>query len=266
MRRLHIALIALGVAALGIWLCPSVPSRTAIDPHKLLDRVLSSTERIPYRAKREYTASYYGKTVRKVATVDTATRQTAVISSLIKRNYEPLVEGQDRIAGRETWVLRLKPKLKHRPWKQLWIDKKTFHVLASRDWNYRNEIKRSMKTVSSPHILSSTYILSLSNDADIVEARILRQAQDASGWVQDVPGIRPARLPKYLPPGFVRVGAGSTELHYSDGLNTISIFTSVGKQPSGVRDSGQGLVLTTRRCVVIADLPPAELRKIACSL
>jgi len=66
------------------------------------------------------------------------------ITALLKKNYTPQIEGQDTISGRPAYMLRLKPDVKHRPWKQLWVDEKTYAILAIRDWTAQNRIKRSI--------------------------------------------------------------------------------------------------------------------------
>ena len=57
----------------------------------------------------------------------------------------PLVEGDDIIAGRQAWVLRLNPRQKPCPWLQLWVDKRTNEVLAFREWSGEDEMIRAVR-------------------------------------------------------------------------------------------------------------------------
>ncbi|MHB9038123.1 MAG: sigma-E factor regulatory protein RseB domain-containing protein [Armatimonadota bacterium] len=148
MSRLRILFIALGVLALGLLIYPQPPR---VDGDRLFRRTLRAEQSLSYEAVQKHTSVFYGKEIRSTIKVRHDGRKRSVgdsLNALILRNHIPLVEGHDRIAGRDTWVLRLKPKAKHRPWKQLWVDKKTFVILASRDWTAGNTLKRSMKTIS----------------------------------------------------------------------------------------------------------------------
>ena len=254
------------IVGLGVLLCPATPNKERIDPRILLDKTLASEYRVKYRAKVKHTAIFNGKTTSFTSAstnmLDANSRETAAkLSYLIKRNYEPLVEGEDVIAERKAWTLRLKPKEKNHPWKQLWVDKKNYHVLASRDWSGRNNLKRSMKT------LSITYQGAL---PDIQNPRYTISFKD--------------NHPRYIPKGYILWSAGlfngNTYLSYTDGLNTIGILIgshlivndAKWKQlvNKGLQDSGQVLVLCknsrSKQVIISADLPAKELEKIANSL
>lgn len=290
-QRLTGILIAFAVVSLGILLCPNPPQKDHINPHFLLNKTLASECKIKYKAKTQHTALYNGKTIRFTAIsdmrdsglgiiihpktsgnrLDTKNRETAaILNTLIKRNYKPLVEGEDTIAGRITWTLRLKPKHKNYPWKQLWIDKKTYHVLASRDWSCRNNMKRSMKTLSIAY-------------KDVLPPYMSpRHQRNPKKHLTADKRFKGNHYPKYTPAGFTiwDIGLqnefGDTHLSFTDGLNTISIIvgshifddkkwnTQVKK---GLQDCSQALVLCKnshdKRIIVIADLPKRELEKIA---
>ena len=256
-------LIVAAIVGLGVLLCPYPPNKDRIDPLVLLDKALASEYRVKYKAKVKHTAIYNGRTTSFTSSstnkLDAENRETAAkLSYLIKRNYEPLVEGEDIIAGREAWTLRLKPKEKNHPWKQLWVDKKNYHVLASRDWSGRNNLKRSMETLSInyqgmlPEIKNQRYIISSKGN-----------------------------YPRYIPKGYIlwsnSLFNGATYLTYTDGLNTIGIL--FGSQivadeskwnqlvKKGLQDSSQMLVLcknsSGKQVIISADLPAEELKKIA---
>lgn len=292
-------LIFLVVIGLGILVCPNPPTKDRVDPFVLIEKALASESSIRYKAKTKHTAVYNGKTVNFTFVsditdsgsgvtigdktfgirMDDKNRQTvAVLNALIKQNFEPLVEGEDIIAGRPVWTLRLKPKQKIYPWKQLWIDKKTYHVIASRDWNCSNNIKRSMRTLSITHkdVISDNNLPQYASP----KAHSLKAMAAFKRKFGEI-----SSNPRYIPTGFILWDIdiynefGDTCLSYTDGLNTISII--VGSHifndnkwnrlvKLGMQNSGQASVLCKntagKRIIVIADLPENELQKIAASL
>lgn len=142
MGKLKWVIVAVAIVCVGFAICPTTPSKRQVDPRGLLEMVLEHGQSVNYRAVQVRTSLLSGKKVTSTVRVCRTD-----VAWLIKRNCTPLVEGEDKIADRDTWVLRLKPKNKYAPWKQLWVDKKTFVILAYRDWSNK-KIKRSMKTVS----------------------------------------------------------------------------------------------------------------------
>ena len=176
---------------------------------------------------------------------------------MVKANYRLLLSGEDQIAGRDVYTLSLMPKQRNFPWKQLWVDKKTFYVVASRDWSSQNKIKRSSRTLKT-----------------------LNSPKGDSFYGCSVPGhVTLKTSPKsslYVPKGFVLLGieANADDMHYdfSDGLNSITVFITFNSKPhkTEVSDSGQALVYTKysggKKVIVVADLPVEELSKIANSI
>jgi negative regulator of sigma E activity len=252
MTRIRILLIIAAVTAIGIIVCPKPPSA---DGNYILRRVLKAENETAYNAVQEKMCVMYGKEIRSKNTQrHIAYWNNPELEKLILKNYKPLVEGKDRIAERDCWVVRLKPKAKQMPWKQIWVDKKTFIVLASRDWTAYNSIKRSMKTIS----------ISFGQKKSTVES------------TQSVKKLKVSKIarPKYMPVGFKLIDAASDTLTYSDGLYTINVCRSV---PSNVkcRDNsafswGQGLIYSIvrngDRVVVIGDLTDKEIKRIADSI
>jgi len=184
----------------------------------------------------------------------------------VKANYRPTIDGSDVVAGRQTWALRLQRRVGRRsyPWKQLWVDKETGVILASRDWSGRNVMKSSMETLS----------IRYAGRASSAHALAQRVGAARTGY----PAGRDILLPRYVPRGFRLFGAwhdaGSGRAHivYGDGLYVLSVFESVSDGPAAdgrVCDWGQGLVLSTRsgrvRITVMGDLPVTEIRKVAAS-
>ena len=237
-NRLPIAFAAL--LLLGALVCPKPPGPSRIDPHRCFEHA--------FRAE---------------AGPDSATSRR--MRELIERNYTFSISGEDVVAGRKAWVLGIRPKIKQRPWRQLWIDRKTFQILALRDWSHAGKLKRSAK---SPAVRP-----------ELVEG--LGAASDK----QSAAKARCGRVlaPGYVPPGFelaeVRASAEHewSRIVYSDGLYAISLFQRFPdrlswehKHAIAVYDWGGGLLLSTfcagRQVAVLADLPRHELERIAASI
>jgi len=104
---------------LGYALCPVAPRRHEADPDAVFRRACDTMSISPSEAAR------------------------------ILNGHTLLIEGRDSIAGRPCWVLRMKPDVKGRPWKQLWIDTASNQVLAMRRWTGCNELASSLKTPTS---------------------------------------------------------------------------------------------------------------------
>ena len=65
--------------------------------------------------------------------------QIDYIKQELSENAAPVLHGQSSIAGRPTWVMRLKPSHKKYPWIQLWIDKKNSEIVAWKIWERRGK-------------------------------------------------------------------------------------------------------------------------------
>jgi hypothetical protein len=227
----RLALAAAVILVLGLLFSPHKPSARQVNPRQLLADVLRG---------------YQG---------DEKTKK------LVLRNYTPLVEGEERMAGRDAWLLRLKPRVKHRPWRQVWIDKKLLSILAVRDWSHENRIRRLVKLDRAPAAYAGA-VCQLPPSSD----------------------LRNAKLPGYIPSGFevADVGAWSNApsdkyVVYSDGLFNISLFyrfsSRQGREQEerlNVFDCGKALAvavpLATGSVTVVADLPKEELLRIARSI
>jgi negative regulator of sigma E activity len=262
MSKLRIAFVTASVLALGLMICPRSPR---VDADRLLRNVLLAQHNLNYEATQKHVSMFYGKEIH--STIDISHESGSAsedrrLERLILRNYVPLIEGRDRIAGRDTWVLRLKPRVKHRPWKQLWVDKKTCAIMASRDWSAANSLKRSMRTISI-RFDRSRGERSLSYTAVSPKSQSILSTLHAPT--------------QHLPAGFgltsfesSRSGQ-SSHWTYCDGLYSISVFMNQPGSPGGVIDEpldwGQGLVYTARRrgweIAVVADLQPDEIKRIA---
>jgi hypothetical protein len=50
----------------------------------------------------------------------------------------PILEGSDRIAGRDAWAIRLRPPVRKYPWIEVWVDKRTSTIVAWKEWGRRH--------------------------------------------------------------------------------------------------------------------------------
>jgi len=202
-------------------------------------------------------------------------KEQAVYAELIRNNYNPMVEGEDKIAGRKVWTLFLKPKYRSEPWREMWVDEKTYAVLAWRDWGAQKTMNLSMKTLS----ISKCRVNNDPADcpAPTVAGAVvnLTSASKALGW--KVPE------PSYIPMGFKMIGVlvdkerNLAQLDYSDGLFTLSIFVTHSRQLPPYfppldkpRNWGQGLMASFRTsngfAAVVADLFASDITTIGRSL
>lgn len=237
---------AVGAIALMALAAPGRPPESVIDPKILLKRVI-----------RANTSDVLPKEDGIVSVFSADTRKRL---SLLMSNYVPLVEGSESICGRPAWVLRLKPRLKRRPWRQLWVDKRDFSVLAMREWSHRNTIRRSLIIGRCPD-----------PDADPVKTKPQRN-------------VAPEVLivPSYVPAGFslsdvrLLVGKGITQVVYSDGMFSVSVFCRpesvppAGPAAIGLYACGHATAVAVcsrrMRVDIIGDLPDEELLRMARSL
>lgn len=277
MRAIHIIAIILAFIGAGFLLCPRNPGVDQVDPEVLLDNTIKAERSVSYTADQIYEAVYLGEPHRqRVNAVHPHNGRVSVSDKdygLIRSNYVPLVEGEDKVAGREAWTLRLMPNRdkypwrKHAPWKQLWVDKKTNVVLASREWTSANTIKRSMRTESI------AYTNQLPDIPVVMASASRKHAAHNDSKMESI-------KPRYIPGGFCLVnarcvGRSGCRFTYSDGLYCINIIGEINpsirsKSETSIRDCGQCLIysrdLTGHSVIVTADLPSGEFEKLINSI
>ncbi|MGQ9523225.1 MAG: sigma-E factor regulatory protein RseB domain-containing protein [Armatimonadota bacterium] len=234
--------------------------------------------------------------------VATPTPEAADSIDLVFRNYSVTVVGTESTAGRKALAVRISPKRPPGPSRRLWIDSRTKLILRSENYASDGSLKTASKVVSitfMPELSQEQFRVprgwqvqgpSASGQSRWTVAELSRQL-----------GI-PVSEPRYLPPGFVldgmylvrmgRMGREAAHIRYVDGLNSLSVFQHAGGPGRGPRAGGQGgrrwrggrnaateevqelgsvgrLIRVPRPgriCVVVADLPEAELQKVADSL
>lgn len=220
--------------------------------------------------------------------------------TLLLRNYQPRIEGSEKVAGRDCHIIRLVPRHKGNPAKSLWVDKSTFLALKTK--RYRSDGKLAVLTEYSDIDFSSKPAASsfaVPKGWKTVRTPGVTAASSLAG-VQKHAGFAPVK-PGYVPKGYSLEGyfTGSMQggcpaggLRYSNGLNTLSVFQwraqgmgrgfgGTGRGRRGGRGEGAGrgaavaagpnvnLVRTTVggiSIVIVGDIAEAELRKMADSI
>jgi outer membrane lipoprotein-sorting protein len=226
----------------------------------------------------------------RTATVETVHRSPATVD-LVLKNYRAELSGQERLLGRQTDVITLKPQQRSGPTRKLWIDRATGVVLRTEQYN------SSGKLVSRSFYSSVDWKASPPDSLFTVPEgwrQVVAPVQTERHWEKEDLSRRlgfTIREPGYVPPGFVLDGfhlvvrpnaQPSAHIRYVDGLNSISIFEH-RCPPGGGRGfqwgrrmgrrgncefftSNEGNVLVKEvggiRFIVVGDLPENELQKV----
>lgn len=245
------------------------PTGSESQSRLILARAVKAEIAIRHASVRRYTSMLHGRARNRSRRV-VGPRDDGIgaqAARALRANIEPLLEGEDVIAGREAWTVRLKPP-KGYGWKQIWVEKGTGLVLAWREWTGDDRLKRTMKTESvsfgrqtAARAAAGTNLLASS----MITGKSPRIAA----------GLRRARL---IPRGFELVSvevdkyAGDVHYVYSDGLLALSLFVLGGQRTveDGLREWDQGLAFARRRpwgqVIVVGDVPAWEAEKIADSV
>lgn len=230
----------------------------------------------------------------RTATVETVHRSPATVE-LVLKNYQAQLAGQERLLGRQTDVIVLKPRHGAGPSRKLWIDRATGVVLRMEQYNSSgNLVSRSVYlsvdwTANPPDHLFTVPEGWKRVDAPVQTERHWKK-EELSRYMDLT-----VREPGYVPPGFVLDGfhlvirpnaQPSAHIRYVDGLNSISVFEH--RCPPGrgrgfqwgrrmgrrgnceFFTSQEGNVLVKEvggiRFIVVGDLPEGELQKVIDSI
>ncbi|MCB4757517.1 MAG: outer membrane lipoprotein-sorting protein [Elusimicrobia bacterium] len=154
---------------------------------------------------------------------------------LIAENYDLNLKPGENIAGRNTWVLDVKPKAKGKPYRTLWIDQDQYLILKSREYNPDGTltIESAFEKIDFPagldagafnfRVPAGTHVQDHEFSPDFLSLEELKES-----------GAHFPRMPEHLPAGFVFESADFfnvkskevSHLRYTDGLNVISLFES----------------------------------------
>lgn len=170
---------------------------------------------------------------------------------LLLTNYELSVATAEKVAGRPTWLLTLKPKIDGKAWQTMALDQETRIVLRVKRYRPRRFSARQASFTS------------FEPNKPQDEAMFRIQAATASAAASLAPDFmtleqlaketgRTSRLPQTLPAGFVFESAdalkagGSRVAHarYTDGLTVLSVFETgrpVRLPKSGLAAAGPGI-------------------------
>ena len=148
-------------------------------------------------------------------------------------NYELLSSTGEKVAGRPTWRLTMKPKMDGKSWVTLWIDQDTKVVLRNRRYLPHRRFASVAQFLSfEPRKKLDAALFEIDeSSATTTEARGLSPEFLTLEQLNQATGDR-SRLPPNLPGGFVFESAdvfpvGKSKVRharYTDGLTVISIF------------------------------------------
>jgi sigma-E factor negative regulatory protein RseB len=179
--------------------------------------------------------------------------------------YLMAVVGRDRVAGHEALVLDARPRDAARYGYRLWIEPQSGMLLGS--------------TLIGPNGLAVEQIMfvELALQAPAAAAEPVAEPASVAAAATSVPGPDAAWTVADLPEGFRLVGRtadtapGAQHLLYSDGLASVSVYVEPrGTAPTGSHRRGAlsvyGRALDAHQVVVVGDVPPATVERIAKSV
>jgi len=204
-------------------------------------------------------------------------------TALLLANFEVRCVRMDAIAGRRAYVVEIAAA--DRPSKRLWIDRENHTILRTDDYSASGDKRSSteMDDVSfGAKIDPNTFALPSPKRVQYV---MMCKSGESADLFRDL-GFRVTK-PTYLPKGYrlegyhllystCGCGHRSAQLTYSDGLNVISVFqtprmisccktmggAACDDQNCGIATQGQ-VTRSGRTVVVVGDLTPSDVRKIA---
>lgn len=227
------------------------------------------------------TYTYLPKDNRLLVTEMSRVLSDADRTELLLSNFRMRCARMDAVAGRKAYVVELASSEPNRPWKKLWIDCKNQTILRTDDYSASGEKRGSteMDSVSfGERISPKTFALPSGKS---VKYFMLCESGDPADTLMGL-----VAMPTYIPSGYRLEGYHvlfstcgcshrSSQLTYTDGLNMFSVFqaprmvscckTDGGKcddQNCGIATQGQ-VTRGDREIVVVGDLLPKEIRKIA---
>lgn len=175
-----------------------------------------------------------GKTVRG----DAARSYDKVLSpekerELLMANYELSVSTGEKVAGRPTLKLTLKPRIARKSWQAFWLDQETRIVLRSKRYLPRRPFaSQSQFTSFEPGKPTDASLFELeSSTRAVIASRTLEPDFMTLEQLHQVTGTK-EEIPARLTGGFVFESADSfhvgkrrvTHARYTDGLTVVSLF------------------------------------------
>lgn len=160
--------------------------------------------------------------------------------ALVRENYTASLEGETGIAGREAQQILLRSRHPGNPWKRLWIDKETYLMLGSEDYDSHDRRLRSTRFVKLA--LDTQPESDFHPTPELLKRITPRMSWDPAADEAPQSAERISRqvgfallLPAFVPPGYHLLGSFAVPCEcgrgdeavrskYTDGLNTISVF------------------------------------------
>ncbi|MFN3650448.1 MAG: sigma-E factor regulatory protein RseB domain-containing protein [Armatimonadota bacterium] len=156
-------------------------------------------------------------------------------------NYEATKAGEERVAGRPAVVVELRPHSESSRWKRVWVDPKTWVILASEDYGAADQVLRSTRFTRVEYLSPSQ--LPAESEFRPSDAMLRKYASAQAGdtsarftpeQLSRIVGFE-IRQPTWLPAGYTLEGAyqipcacgrrhQAARLEYTDGLNHITLF------------------------------------------
>ncbi len=254
------------------------------DKNAVYERLVSLTgearEVIRSRGKVKY---YFPE---KKSVLVEKSRVEELISTYLPRPTQPIsdfynfeIVGQDRIAGRDAWIVNISPKDKYRYGYQVWVDKQSKLLLKS-------ELK------NQPGVILEQIIFTRLDVLDDIDGSLLKSSFATEGYtlhdnLKPVPissksGMKRWRT-TWKPAGFMMskygrqaMGAGASlveQLVYTDGLAVVSIFVEkvqgrhLEEPDTNISRVGSvnayAFYIDDHRVTVIGEVPGETVRKMA---
>lgn len=159
---------------------------------------------------------------------------------LLFENYKVIKDGEEKVAGRDTYLIEVSSKYPGRPYKKLWIDKSNYAILSSKLYNPDNSLQ--LVTYFTSVDFNSTVPENAFNIPREVRIIDIDEGPKKITSIDDFSKHAGFRViqPSWLPPGFVldgvytyqcQCGVEMAHLRYFDGLTSISIFEGPKKCP-----------------------------------
>lgn len=216
---------------------------------------------------------------------------------LLLANYRVMLSDSGEVAGRNCYILSIKPNHPGNPSKKLWIDKAALVALKTERFSSDGRLCMSSEYTRAD-FSARPPDRSLTVPAGWKKIELASQCTQCAEDIQKAVGFTPIK-PSYVPAGYKFDGYSSVTstcgrmmcaaLRYTDGFNTISVF-ECRCSGCGVRGRGRGwrggasggcgsacakaenpsarLVRTTIGNItftIVADIAESELNKIAAS-
>jgi sigma-E factor negative regulatory protein RseB len=196
----------------------------------------------------------------------------------LSRYYDFRVVGDDRVAGRASHVIAIRPKDGYRYGYRLWVDHDTGMLLRS---DLLDENGTPVEQMMFTHIRLDQDIPLEDLQASMPPSHRVRMEERTQTGPEGEAGVRwrVAALPggfENTRSGKVRLGPGEQPVDhmvFTDGLATVSVFVEpVSEDDSGLDGASRmgavsafGRVLGDYRVTVVGEVPPATVEQMALS-